>query len=90
MDDLDDDGVTTLGGPVESIDGRLTMRIPLASGGKHLIGCSRGIGQVVGSELHVVIPVWLAEKLGIHEGMQVMVDNRGGKFNIYPQYGQTN
>ena len=91
MEDTEtDDGVTTLEGPIEDIDGKLTMRIPLEFGGKELIGCSRGIAQVVGSELHVVIPPWLAEKLGIAVGMTVVVDNRDGKFNIYPEYGEEN
>lgn len=91
MKDTDnDDDVTTLEGPIEDIDGRLTMRIPLEAGGKELVSCSRGIGQVVGSELHVVIPPWLAEKLGIAGGMTVVVDNRDGKFNIYPEYGEEN
>ena len=87
MDDQSDDSVTTLGGPVELIDGRLMMRIPLASGGDQFVSCARGIGHVEGSDLVVVIPQWLATKLGILDGTQVVIDNRNGKFNIYPEYG---
>ena len=90
MDDPEDNDVTTLGGSVEEIAGNLMMRIPLEAGGDHFIDCSRGIGQVVGSELQVIIPVWLAEKLGIIAGTEVVVDNRNGKFNIYPQHGESN
>jgi len=91
MEDTEtDDDVTTLEGPIEDVDGKLTMRIPLESGGKELISCSSGIGQVVGSELHVVIPPWFAEKLGIAVGTIVVVDNRDGKLNIYPEYGEEN
>jgi hypothetical protein len=85
----DDDDVTTMRGRVEEIGGQLTMRIPLEAGGQHLVECARGIGQVVGSELHVVIPPWLTEKLGVTAAMEVVVDNRDSKFNIYPQYGET-
>ncbi|HEV7242807.1 MAG TPA: hypothetical protein VGQ36_26510 [Thermoanaerobaculia bacterium] len=79
-----------MSGLVEEIAGRLTMRIPLETGGQQLVKCARGIGEIVGSELHVVIPPWLAEQLGIIAGTEVVVDNRDGKFNIYPEYGETN
>jgi len=84
---MDDDDVTTLGGPVELIDGRFTMRIPLSAGGDALVDCARGIGHVDGNDLVVIIPEWLATKLGILHGTEVVVDNRNGKFNIYPEYG---
>ena len=84
----DDDEVTCLTGPVEELGGELVLRIPLEAGGGELVSCSRGIGHVVGDELQIRIPSWLATKLGIHAGMLVTVDNRGGKFNIYPQYGE--
>jgi len=90
MENETDDDVTTLGGPVEEIAGKLTMRIPLAAGGADFIECTQGIGRVVGADLHVVIPASLAEKLGVSAGMEVVVDNRSAKFNIYPQYGETN
>ncbi|MEI8288002.1 MAG: hypothetical protein WCH99_00905 [Verrucomicrobiota bacterium] len=48
--------VTSLEGPLESIDGKLMLRIPLAAGGQSLVACSRGIGVVDGDSLKVVIP----------------------------------
>jgi len=78
------ENVTSLKGPVESIDGRLVLRIPLAAGGRQLIECSRGIAAVDGECLHVSIPDWLAQQLGIEAGSQVRVDNCEGKFNIHP------
>ncbi len=72
----------SLQGPVEKIDGKLVLRIPLDAGGGELIECSRGISEIEGEYLNVVIPVWLAEKLGIYEGALVAVDNRDGKFNL--------
>ncbi len=76
--------ITSLKGPVETVDGRLVLRIPLAAGGSQLVECSRGIGEVEGECLKVAIPSWLAEKLGIQVGSQVRVDNYDGKFNIHP------
>ena len=76
--------VTSLQGPVENVDGKLVLRIPLAAGGSELIESSRGIGEVDGECLKVTIPDWLAEKLGIRAGGQVSVNNFNGKFNIHP------
>ncbi len=78
------DEITSLAGPVERVDGKLVLQIPLAEGGAQLVECSRGIGRVEGEDLVVTIPDWLAAKLGIDEGSTVVVDNRGGKFNITP------
>jgi hypothetical protein len=74
--------VTTLTGPVENIDGKLLLRIPLDAGGSELVAASRGIGVVEGEFLSIEIMDWLAKKLGISEGSLVTVDNVNGKFNI--------
>ena len=74
--------IISLGGPVERVDGRLVLQIPLAAGGAALVPYSRGIARVESDTLVVTIPDWLAEKLGIGEGSSVIVDNRNGKFNI--------
>jgi hypothetical protein len=79
------DEVTSLSGPVESIDGKLVLQIPLTAGGDRLVAASRGIGTVVDDYLQVSIPDWLAAKLGITEGTVVNVNNLDGKFNITPQ-----
>lgn len=76
--------VTTLTGPVENIDGKLLLRIPLDAGGSELVAASRGIGVVEGEFLSIEIMDWLAQKLGISEGSLVTVDNANGKFNIRP------
>ena len=67
---------------MEKINGKLMLRIPLESGGRELVECSRGIGGVEGDFLNIVILDWLAEKHGISEGSTVDVDNADGKFNI--------
>ena len=74
--------VVSIGGPVEQIDGRLQLRIPLDAGGRQLVECSRGIASVDGDFLVVVIQPWLAEKLGLLPGSSVVVHNQDGKFNI--------
>jgi hypothetical protein len=76
--------VTSLTGPVENIDGKLLLRIPLEAGGSELVESSRGIGQVEGEFLSIEIMDWLAQKLGISEGSLVIIDNANGKFNIRP------
>ena len=82
--------MTSLGGPVARVDGRLVLQIPLGAGGAALVACSRGIGRVENDTLIVTIPDWLAEKLEIGEGSAVIVDNRNGKFNITPAVAETN
>jgi hypothetical protein len=74
--------VTTLQRLVENIDGKLMLRIPLAAGGRELVECSRGISEIDGDFLNIVIPDWLAEKLGISEGSTLVVGNANDRFNI--------
>jgi hypothetical protein len=78
------DEITSLQGPVEMIDGKLTLLIPLAAGGDQLIECSRGISEVEGEYLKIIIPEWLAGTLRIANGSLVSVNNENGKFNIHP------
>lgn len=78
------DGIASLQGPVEKIDGKLVLRIPLEAGGDEFVGCSRGISEVKDGFLVVEIKEWLAGMLRIEAGDLVHVDNRNGKFNITP------
>lgn len=73
---------TSLTGPVESVDGKLMLRIPLSAGGDMLQECTRGISYIQNDVLCIEIKDWLAQKLGISDGSEVTVDNAGGKFNI--------
>jgi hypothetical protein len=72
----------SLEGPLELIDGKLMLRIPLALGGDRLAPFARGIGETDAAYLNLVIQPWLAEKLRIGEGSLVFVDNQNGKLNI--------
>ena len=76
--------LTSLQGPVLKINGELVLVIPLAAGGNELIDCSRGISDVQGDFLRIVIPEWLAGMLRIDEGDLVCVDNSDGKLHVRP------
>ena len=73
---------SSIEGPVELIDGKLMLRIPLATGGAQLALLARGIGESDGEFLNVIIQPWLADKLRIGVGSIVFVDNKNGKFTI--------
>jgi hypothetical protein len=73
-----------LTGPVERIDGKLMLRIPLSAGGNLLEECTRGISVVQDDMLCIEIKDWLAQKLSLSETSVVTVDNADGKFNIHP------
>lgn len=74
--------VMSLEGPVLKINGELVLLIPLETGGSELIDCSRGISEVEGPHLKVVIPEWLAGILRIEEGDLVCVSSLDGTFHI--------
>jgi len=76
---------TSLKGPVELIDGKLTLMIPLNVGGSDLVACTKGIAKIEGEFLKITFPDWLVSKLGwIQNGTILEVDNKGGKFNFSP------
>ena len=76
--------VLSLEGAVLKVNGQLVLMIPLLSGGYDLIECSRGISEVEGEFLKIVIPEWLAGMLRIEAGDLVCVHNTDGKFHISP------
>ena len=76
--------VMSLEGPGLKIDGELVLIIPLSAGGDALQECSRGISEVQGDFLKIVIPEWLAGMLRIEEGDLVCVEDADGKFHITP------
>ena len=78
------DNATSLQGPIEKIDGKLTLMIPLDAGGDQFIECSKGISEIQGEYLKITIPEWLSGMLRIEEGSLVSVDNENRKFNIHP------
>jgi formylmethanofuran dehydrogenase subunit D len=72
----------SLEGPVELVNGKLIIRIPLAAGGDKLSPFAGGIGKIDSEYLNVTIEQRLAKKLKIDAGSLVSVDNRNGKFTI--------
>ena len=79
-----EEDIFSLEGPVDEINGQLVSLIPLAAGGDKFIECSRGISEVHGEYVKIIIPEWLAGTLRIAKGQRVSVDNKNGKFNIQP------
>ena len=58
--------------------------VPLGEGGDKFLECCRGISEVQGNNLKIVIPEWLSGMLRIEEGDMVSIDNANGKFNVRP------
>lgn len=77
------ENITSLQGPVEKVDGKLVLFIPLSADGDQFIECSKEISEVLGECLKIIIPEWLAGMLRIEEGSLVSGDNANGKFNIH-------
>jgi hypothetical protein len=76
--------VMSLEGPVLKVDGQLMLIIPLTAGGTDLMECSRGISEVQGDFLKIVIPESLAGILRIEEGDLVCVHKSDDKFHTQP------
>jgi hypothetical protein len=72
----------SLEGPLENIEGKLMLCIPLEAGGDKLAPFAKSISIIENSFLKVEIKQWLANKLNIKEGSFVIVDNKNHKFNI--------
>jgi len=75
-------GSVSIHGPIEKEEDELFLRIPLAVGGKELIGYTKGIGRVDGDFLKIEVMPWMAEKLGVSEGTVMRVDNLTGEFRM--------
>ncbi len=58
------------------------LLIPLEAGGRDLAPYAKGIGVISDGFLQVEVQPWLAEKLDVHLGSLVDVDNLEGKFRI--------
>jgi hypothetical protein len=72
-----------LEGPVLKVNGQLMLLIPLSAGGSDLVECSRGISDVEGDFLKIVIPEWLAGLLRIDEGDLSACRMRTANFRSY-------
>lgn len=79
-----DDRLVSVEGPIELLDGKLVLAIPLDVGGDVLATYAKGIGTIENDCLVVEIRPWLAEKLNVQAGSLVVVDNEEGKFRITP------
>jgi hypothetical protein len=73
----DVENMLSLEGPVLKVNGELLLLIPLADTSSEAVERSRGISEVQGEFLKIVIPEWLAGMLEIEEGDLVRVDSDG-------------
>ena len=81
------ENVMSLEGRVLKVMGELMLLIPLADGGSEMVESSRGISEVQGEFLKIVIPEWLAGVLRIEEGDLVCVQS-DGKLHIRALHGE--
>ena len=68
--------------PVEKINGRFVLRIPLAWGGDKLIECSRSFSEIREQFLWIIVSQSVAEMLRLKEGDRVYVGNPNGEFHL--------
>ncbi|MGB2592632.1 MAG: hypothetical protein WAJ96_18400 [Candidatus Acidiferrum sp.] len=80
----------SLEGPVLKIKGELMLLIPLVDGESDQVECSRGISEVQGEFLKIVIPEWIAGMLEIEEGDFVRVQSDGNLRIHAPNPGPVN
>lgn len=71
------ENVMALEGPVLKVNGELMLLIPLEDVATEVTERSRGISEVQGDFLKIVIPEWLAGMLEIEEGDLIRVDSDG-------------
>jgi len=74
--------VVHIEGPLEKIDGRWLMRIPLNVGGNVLAATTAGIGRIKDDILEVELPERLVQNLKLQEGQRLLVHNATGKFTF--------
>ena len=72
----------SLEGPVELINEKMMLRIPLTAGGDTLASAAGSIGETDSENLNIIILPWLAKELKIGVGSLVIVDNIEGKLRI--------
>jgi len=70
----------TLEGPVELIDGALSLRIPRALAGPDMVTLLSKACRVDDASVTIRIPDSVAASLELTAGSMVAVDNRGGAF----------
>ncbi len=74
--------VVRVEGPLERIDGRWLMRIPLTVGGDVLSATTAGIGRVKGDMLEVELAERLVQNLKLQDGQRLLVHNATGEFTF--------
>jgi hypothetical protein len=79
------ENMVSLEGPVFEMDGQLMLLVPLESASAEVIEKNRGMAEVCGEFLKIVIPDWLAGVLWIEEGDMVSIQSSNGDFQFHPK-----
>ena len=72
----------SIDGPIEMIDGRMLVRIPLEPYGKSLVDCTQSLSFIADDHLCIEIHEWMLEKLEMNAADLLHIDNANGEFNM--------
>lgn len=67
---------------VQTLNGHLVVYVPLDRGGRELVSVTRGLSDIEGADLKIVIPEWLAREIDVRDGIDVAIDCRNGQFSL--------
>ena len=76
------DEMVAIRGPLEIIDGKFVLQIPLAEGGDVLAKLAGTMGRIDGDVLRIELPKKLVGELEWKAGDIVSIDNHEGLLNI--------
>ena len=77
------EGRIYLSGPIERIDGKLSMCIPLEEGGEVLAEYTKGISRIQDGQLIISPPENMLAGMGIFEGTEIEITIKDGRFTFY-------
>ena len=76
------DDYVSIDGPIEVIDDRMFVRIPLEPYGKSLVSCTKSISFIADDHLCIEIHEWMLEKLEMSATDLLHINNDNGEFNM--------
>jgi hypothetical protein len=79
---MSDSSPVHIQGPLEFVDGRWLLRIPLGVGGQELAACTSSISIIRGDVLEIELPKKLVRNLRLKEGQHLRVNADGGQFTF--------
>jgi len=67
---------------VQTLNGHLVVYVPLDRGGRQLASVTRGLSDIEGADLKIVIPEWLAQEIDVQDGTDISIDCQNGQFRL--------